>query len=106
MTSFVDSHHSFEHSGLQRVQRAVLFLQEMMVDRRGGQGLFVGVRAGRRGLAAWGRRVEVTARDGWRAWVSSRKQAAEDERLWKAALKDARIMAELSRAMQGQINTP
>lgn len=74
MTSFVDSHHSFEHAGLVRVHRGVLVLQAMV----------------------------ATVRAGYRAWVISRKQAAEDERTWNAALKDARVMAELSRAMQGQ----
>lgn len=106
MTSFVDSRHSFEHSGLVRVQRAARLLQAMAADLKGKQGLSAGFRAGGLVFAAFVRRLEVTARDGWRAWVSSRQQAAEDERTWNAALKDARVMADLSRAMQGQINTP
>ena len=74
MTSFVNSTQSFEHSGIVRMHRGALLLQSMA----------------------------DTVRAGYRAWVSSRKQAVEDERTWNAALKDARIMAELSRAMQGQ----
>lgn len=72
MTSFVNSDHSFEHAGIVRMHRGALVLQ---------------------GLVA-------TVRAGYRAWVNSRKQAVEDERTWNAALKDARVMADLSRAMQ------
>lgn len=32
-------------------------------------------------------------------WAAARKQRAEDEKLWNLALTDARIMADLSRAM-------
>lgn len=34
-----------------------------------------------------------------RAWGAARRRAAEDERLWNVALTDARVMADLSRAM-------
>lgn len=34
-----------------------------------------------------------------KAWSAARKQAAEDEKLWNIALSDARVMADLSRAM-------
>lgn len=74
MTSFAHSSHSFEHSGVVRMQRAAQLLQAAV----------------------------ATVRASYRAWVNSRKQAAEDEHTWNAALKDARVMAELSRAMQGQ----
>jgi hypothetical protein len=33
------------------------------------------------------------------AWSAKRRQAAEDDKLWNLALTDARVMAELSRAM-------
>lgn len=33
------------------------------------------------------------------AWKVARKQRRDDERLWNLALNDARIMADLSRAM-------
>ena len=33
------------------------------------------------------------------AWSAARKQRREDEKLWNLALSDARIMADLSRAM-------
>lgn len=104
MTSFVKSSQSFEHSGVVRVQRAAVFLQSTAADLTGSQRLplSAGIRAGLRMLAGFARRVGVTVRAGHRDWVHSRKQAAEDERTWNAALKDARIMADLSRAMQGE----
>lgn len=45
------------------------------------------------------RRASVVLRNGYKAWVESRRQAAEDQRTWNAALQDARMMADLSRAM-------
>ena len=38
-------------------------------------------------------------RRGLAAWSLARKQRREDEKLWNLALTDARIMADLSRAM-------
>jgi hypothetical protein len=35
----------------------------------------------------------------WSAWSAARKQRRDDEQLWNLALSDARIMADLSRAM-------
>lgn len=104
MTRFVTSSPSFEHTGVVRVQRAAVFLQATAADLTGSQRLPVvaGARAGLGMLAGAARRTSVTLRAGYRDWVQSRKQAAEDENTWNAALKDARIMADLSRAMQGQ----
>ena len=48
------------------------------------------------------RRAVRMARSGYRAWVNSRQQAAADERIWNAALQDARLMADLARAMDRQ----
>ena len=59
-------------------------------------------------LAGWAlslssvRRGVVTLRQGLRAWQHSRRMAAEDERTWNMALQDARVMADLARAMDRQ----
>lgn len=45
------------------------------------------------------RRAGAAARKRLQAWSVARKQAAEDEKLWNVALSDARVMADLSRAM-------
>jgi hypothetical protein len=50
-------------------------------------------------LATPARRASVALRTGYKDWIESRRQAAEDQRTWKAALQDARMMADLSRAM-------
>lgn len=50
-------------------------------------------------LAKPARRASVALRTGYKAWAQSRHQAAEDQRTWAAALQDARIMADLGRAM-------
>ena len=53
-------------------------------------------------LAMWAapaRRAAAALRNGLKTWAAARKQAAEDEKLWNIALTDARVMADLSRAM-------
>ncbi|MEO5672312.1 MAG: hypothetical protein ABIR26_16625 [Ramlibacter sp.] len=50
-------------------------------------------------LAAPARRTAAAFRSGLRRWAATRKQAAADERLWAIALTDARVMADISRAM-------
>jgi hypothetical protein len=41
----------------------------------------------------------ASLRRGFAAWSVARKQRIDDEKLWNLALQDARIMADLSRAM-------
>jgi hypothetical protein len=53
-------------------------------------------------LALVGKPVTATVaavQRGLAAWAVARKQRREDEKLWNLALTDARIMADLSRAM-------
>lgn len=50
-------------------------------------------------LAAPAKRAAVALRTGVRRWSASRKQAEEDRKLWEVALTDARVMADISRAM-------
>lgn len=45
------------------------------------------------------RRAGAALRHSLKAWAAARKQAAEDAKLWTVALSDARVMADLSRAM-------
>lgn len=46
-------------------------------------------------------RAVAALRGARRAWAEARQREAEDEKTWNAALRDARIMADLSRAMTG-----
>ena len=50
-------------------------------------------------LALPARRLGVVLQAGLVRWAAARRQAAQDERLWQVALTDARVMADLSRAM-------
>ncbi len=50
-------------------------------------------------LSAPARRAAVALRASFAAWAESRRHAAEDQRTWQVAMRDPRIMAELSRAM-------
>ncbi|GKS83963.1 MULTISPECIES: hypothetical protein [Comamonadaceae] len=52
-------------------------------------------------LAGPARRASAVLRSGYKAWAEARRREAEDEKTWNAALYDARIMADLSRAMNG-----
>ncbi|MDA8455759.1 hypothetical protein M4R22_13380 [Acidovorax sp. GBBC 3334] len=52
-------------------------------------------------LAGPVRRTAAALRAGFQAWKEARRREAEDEKTWNAALYDARIMADLSRAMNG-----
>jgi len=44
-------------------------------------------------------RAVIAVRTGVQRWVAARKRAADDEQLWQLALTDARVMADISRAM-------
>ncbi len=48
------------------------------------------------------KRAAIAIKAGWKRWAAVRKQAAEDDELWRLALKDSRVMADLSRAMNAR----
>ena len=50
-------------------------------------------------LAAPARRAALSLRGSLQSWNAERRQAAEDHKLWSLALNDARVMADISRAM-------
>ena len=51
-------------------------------------------------LLAWpAKRAAAGLRGLFRSWRAARRQAAQDEQLWNLALSDARVMADISRAM-------
>ncbi|ROZ66726.1 hypothetical protein [Ramlibacter sp. WS9] len=50
-------------------------------------------------LASPAKRAVAATRAGLRRWNASRVQAEEDRKLWEVALTDARVMADISRAM-------
>lgn len=50
-------------------------------------------------FAAPAKRAAKALRAGMLRWAAARKQAAEDQKLWNLAMTDARVMADISRAM-------
>ena len=50
-------------------------------------------------FAAPARRLAVGLRNTLKTWKADRKALKEDQKLWNVALQDARVMADLSRAM-------
>lgn len=54
-------------------------------------------------LASPARRFVQNARATWTRGIAARRAAAQDRELWSLALSDARVMAELSRAMSRDV---
>jgi hypothetical protein len=50
-------------------------------------------------FAAPAKRAAAALRVGLQRWNAARKRRAEDDQLWRLALTDARVMADISRAM-------
>ena len=91
MAHTIHAEYSDHHEGIARVTRGVAAL-----------GGFSASRSLVAGLAAIGAPV-ARATAGVRAaltrWAAEQKQRRQDDKLWSLALTDARIMADLSRAM-------
>jgi hypothetical protein len=50
-------------------------------------------------LAAPAARTAAATREALRQWAAARKRRIADDHLWQVALRDARVMAEINRAM-------
>ncbi len=87
MTSFVHVDYSLQHPGVARAERAAELIGQLA---SGGWVL--------RALAAIGQPV-VRLGACVQAWTRALREAREDAAYWNAALSDARIMADISRAM-------
>ena len=84
MARFVHIEYPAQHGGVTRITRGLEAARNLHV----GHGLF-------HALAAVGAPLTRALS----TWAAARKQRREDEKLWNLALTDARIMADLSRAM-------
>ena len=84
MARFVNIEYSAQHAGIDRVTRGFAVLGQLNF-----------VQAGLHALAAVGAPLRRTVT----GWAEARKQRADDRKLWNLALNDARVMADLSRAM-------
>jgi len=91
MASFIRVHYPAQHAGVARMEQAIETI-----------GSFSATHALLHGLAFLGTpftRLAARVRAGLAAWREERKQREEDRKLWNLALTDARVMADLSRAM-------
>jgi hypothetical protein len=84
MARFVHIDYPAQHGGVNRVTRGLEAIRSFHL----GRGIV-------HALAVIGSPVTRA----YAAWSAARKQRVEDEKLWNIALTDARIMADLSRAM-------
>ena len=50
-------------------------------------------------FAAPARRAAASIGQGFKVWAAARREMAEDDKMWQLALRDARVMADISRAM-------
>jgi hypothetical protein len=94
MARFVNLHYPAQHGGVARIEQAVTTLR----GYHAGQAMHVMLHA----LALIGSPVVLVAarvRAALAASAAARRQRAEDRKLWDLALTDARVMADLSRAM-------
>ena len=91
MARFIQAQYPTQHGGVVRVEQAIEAI-------RGYNATHVVLHA----LAVLGTpltRLAARVRVGLAAWAEERKQREEDRKLWNLALTDARVMADLSRAM-------
>ena len=91
MARFVHIEFSTEHGGVNRMARGFEAL-----------GSFSITVAALNALSLIGAPITGAAgaiRSGFARWSADRKQRAADRKLWDIALSDARVMADLSRAM-------
>lgn len=91
MASFIRIHYPARHGGVARVEQAIKTIGGFSATRSALQGLAV--------LGTPFTRLAARVRAGLAAWSEERRQREEDRKLWNLALTDARVMADLSRAM-------
>ena len=84
MARFVHIDYPVQHGGVTRVVRGLEALRSFSITR-----------SALHGLSALGNPLTRA----YAAWAEARRQRREDEKLWNLALTDARVMADLSRAM-------
>jgi hypothetical protein len=93
MARFVNIDPRAQHDGLARVIRGLDAVRSLDLNIN---------RGALRALSAIGApvtRATAGVRALYKRWAAARLQRIQDEKLWNLALRDARIMADLSRAM-------
>lgn len=96
MARFIQADYPTEHAGITRFTRGFAAVREL------DQTITHPVLATLAFIGAPIRRAGIKLGAGLAAWSAARKQRAEDDKLWAIALSDARVMADLSRAMSAE----
>lgn len=91
MTRFVHIDFPAQHGGVARVEQAFETIGNYSATQALVHGLAV--------VGAPVMRAAAAVRARLAAWGEARRQREEDRKLWNLALSDARVMADLSRAM-------
>ena len=91
MSRFVHVDFPARHPGVVRLERAVKVVRSAHIGHYALLALALIGTPARKLASAFGGTVDK--------WAEARRQAREDEKLWNVALTDARVMADLSRAM-------
>ncbi|HEY8359305.1 MAG TPA: hypothetical protein VIL30_17790 [Ramlibacter sp.] len=96
MARFIQAEFPTEHAGVTRFTRGFAAIGQL------DTALSIPVLAALAFIGAPLRRAAVPLTTRLAAWSEARKQRAEDDKLWAVALTDARVMADLSRAMSAE----
>lgn len=91
MARFIQAQYPVQHAGLNRVTRGLEVLGSFSAARTVLNALSV--------IGAPVTRLSAKVSTGFAAMAAARRQRREDDKLWNVALSDARVMADLSRAM-------
>jgi hypothetical protein len=91
MARFIQVDYPVQHGGVTRITRGLEALASFNIAQTVLHALAV--------LGSPVTRAAAKARAGFAAMAAARKQRIADEKLWNIALTDARVMADLSRAM-------
>lgn len=93
MARFIQAEFPTEHAGITRFTRGFAAVREL--DRAVTHPVLAILAV----VGAPVQKLGAKLSAGLATWAAARKQAREDEKLWNIALTDARVMADLSRAM-------
>jgi Ser/Thr protein kinase RdoA (MazF antagonist) len=96
MTRFIQADFPTEHAGITRFTRGFAAVRQLDTT------LTHPVLAVLAFIGAPLRQVGAKVASRFAAWSGARKERAEDDKLWAVALTDARVMADLSRAMSAE----
>lgn len=94
MSRFVHVEYPTQHPGIARAERAAETVKGFQATQAVLHALAF--------LGAPVARLADRARSAYAGWAEQRRLAEQDRQMWEVALRDARVMADLSRAMSAE----